>query len=74
MPDITRRTLLADHTDFGTDGHGGFCPSQGDKPHRSIFIVMQSMNCVTLFRGRGSSDHNHVKSSSTGNVGKRCGI
>jgi phosphatidylethanolamine-binding protein (PEBP) family uncharacterized protein len=43
MPDITRRTLLAGHTDFGTDGYGGFCPSQGDKPHRSIFIVMQSM-------------------------------
>jgi phosphatidylethanolamine-binding protein (PEBP) family uncharacterized protein len=43
MPDITRRALLAGHTDFGTDSYGGFCPSHGDKPHRSILIVMQSM-------------------------------
>jgi Raf kinase inhibitor-like YbhB/YbcL family protein len=30
---------IQSRTDFGTDGYGGPCPPQGDKPHRYIFTV-----------------------------------
>ena len=30
---------IQSRTDFGTDGYGGPCPPQGDKPHHYIFTV-----------------------------------
>ena len=30
---------IESRTDFGTDGYGGPCPPQGDKPHHYIFTV-----------------------------------
>jgi len=31
--------VIQSRTDFGTDGYGGPCPPQGDKPHHYIFTV-----------------------------------
>jgi Raf kinase inhibitor-like YbhB/YbcL family protein len=30
---------IQSRTDLGTDGYGGPCPPQGDKPHHDIFTV-----------------------------------
>jgi Raf kinase inhibitor-like YbhB/YbcL family protein len=32
--------VIQSRTDFGTDGYGGPCPPQGDKPHHYIFTVL----------------------------------
>ena len=33
------KSAIQSRTDFGTDGYGGPCPPQGDKPHHYIFTV-----------------------------------
>jgi len=36
---LTPKGAIQSRTDFGTDGYGGPCPPEGDKPHRYIFTI-----------------------------------
>jgi Raf kinase inhibitor-like YbhB/YbcL family protein len=45
---------IQSRTDFGTDGYGGPCPPQGDKPHHYIFTVYAVDEAKLQF----AKDHN----------------